>query len=90
MAEGEGFTRTIASDTGPDAPSMTIRYERWTSPQLQVVLLSKMSDERNGERIVKLKDIQRAEPDPGLFKVPSDFTIQDVKGAFEILFTMKR
>jgi hypothetical protein len=70
-------TRTIAvGKIGNDRP-ITIVTEVWTSPDLKTIVSSKRSDPRMGEQTFKLTNIQRSEPDPSLFTVPSDFTITE-------------
>ncbi len=73
-ATGTRTTRTIpAGEIGNERP-LEITSEVWTSPDLQMVVLSKRNDPRIGETVYKLTNIQRAEPDPSLFQVPSGFT----------------
>lgn len=73
-ATGTRTTRTIpAGEIGNERP-LEITSEVWTSPDLQMVVLSKRNDPRMGETVYKLTNIQRAEPDPSLFQVPSGFT----------------
>jgi hypothetical protein len=73
-ATGTRTTRTIpAGEIGNERP-LEITSEVWTSPDLQTVVLSKRSDPRMGETVYKLTNIQRADPDPSLFQVPSGFT----------------
>lgn len=73
-AEGTRTTRTIpAGQVGNERP-IEIVSEVWTSPDLQMIILSKRSDPRFGETVYKLTDIKRADPDPSLFQVPSGFT----------------
>ena len=73
-ATGTRTTRTIpAGEIGNERP-LEITSEVWTSPDLQTVVLSKHNDPRVGETVYKLTNIQRAEPDPSLFQVPSGFT----------------
>ncbi len=70
-------TRTIeVGKIGNDRP-ITIVTEVWTSPELKTIVLSKRNDPRMGEQTFKLTNIQRSEPDPSLFTVPSDFTITE-------------
>lgn len=67
-------TRTIpAGEIGNERP-LEITSEVWTSPDLQMVILSKRNDPRIGETVYRLTNIQRAEPDPSLFHIPSGFT----------------
>ena len=51
--------------------------ERWYSPQLQAVVLSRHSDPRFGETTYRLTNIVRAEPEAAAFAVPADFTVKD-------------
>ena len=75
-ATGTRTTRTIpAGEIGNERP-LEITSEVWTSPDLQMVVLSKRNDPRVGETVYKLTNIQRAEPDPSLFQVPSGFTMK--------------
>ena len=74
---GTRTTRTIpAGQIGNDRP-ISIVTEVWTSPELKTVVYSKRSDPRMGDQTFQLTNIVRAEPDPSLFMVPSDFKIQD-------------
>lgn len=79
-AAGTRTTRTIpAGEIGNERP-LEITSEVWTSPDLQTVVLSKRNDPRIGETVYKLTNIQRAEPDPSLFQVPSGFTTRQDGG----------
>jgi len=59
---------------GNDRP-IEIFDERWVSSDLKVVLLSRHRDPQTGETEFRLTNIQRSEPSPDLFKVPSNNTI---------------
>ena len=78
MIEGVQVTGTRSTQTipvgkiGNDRP-IVITTEVWTSPDLKTTVLSKRSDPRMGDQTFKLTNIQRSEPDPSLFTVPSDF-----------------
>ena len=75
--EGTRVTMTLpAGAVGNVLPIETIR-ERWFSPELQVVVMTRSSDPRFGETVYRLTNIVRTEPSPDLFKVPSDFRIED-------------
>ena len=75
-AEGTRITRTIAvGQIGNDKP-MQIVFERWYSPDLQVVVKSTRSDPRFGTTTYTLTNVQRAEPAATLFTVPTDYTVQ--------------
>ena len=77
---GTRTTRTIpAGQIGNDKP-LSIVTEVWTSPELKTVVSSKRSDPRMGDQTFQLTNIVRAEPDPTLFTVPSDFMTLDAAG----------
>ena len=76
-AEGTRFTRAIvAGEIGNDQP-ITIVSERWYSPDLQIVVMSKHSDPRFGNSSYTLTNIQRNEPDASLFSVPAGYTVKE-------------
>jgi hypothetical protein len=75
-ATGTRTTRTIpAGEIGNERP-LEIMTEVWTSPDLQILVLSKRTDPRIGETVYRLTNIQRGDPDPSLFQVPSGFTMK--------------
>jgi hypothetical protein len=76
-AEGTRVTVTIpAGEIGNERP-IEIVSERWYSPELQMVVMSKHSDPRSGETTYRLTNINRAEPAKSLFEVPAGFTISE-------------
>jgi len=76
-AVGARSTLTIpAGEIGNRLP-IEIVDERWYSPELQVLVMSKHHDPRSGETIYRLTNINRAEPDRSLFEVPLDFTLTE-------------
>jgi hypothetical protein len=79
-ATGTRTSHTIpAGQIGNDKP-LNIVTEVWTSADLKTVVYSKRSDPRMGDQTFQLTNIVRAEPDPSLFSVPSDFKILDSPG----------
>ena len=77
MAEGTRTTTTIpAGEIGNEQP-IQIVDERWYSPELQAVVMTRHSDPRNGETTYRLTNISRAEPAASLFQVPSDYSVKD-------------
>ena len=75
-AEGTRITHTIAAgQIGNDKP-LQIVFERWYSPDLQVVVKSTRTDPRFGTTTYTLTNVQRTEPAASLFTVPSDYTVQ--------------
>jgi hypothetical protein len=80
QVEGTRVTHTIAiGEVGNEQP-INIVMERWYSPELQVVVMMKHSDPRNGENTYKLVNINRSEPADSLFKVPSDYSVKEGGG----------
>jgi hypothetical protein len=76
QAEGTRTTVTIpAGQIGNVAP-IEIVSERWFSPELKTVVLSRRSDPRFGETTYRLERIVRTDPPAELFQVPADFTIE--------------
>ena len=75
QAQGTLTTTTIpAGDIGNDRP-INIVDEQWYSPELQMTIMTKHSDPRTGETNFALKNINRSNPPPNLFEVPSDYTV---------------
>jgi hypothetical protein len=58
--------------------------ESWFSPELRITVLTKNSDPRMGESVTQLRNIERSEPDPALFRVPPDYQVVDDSGEAEI------
>jgi hypothetical protein len=77
QVEGRKTTTTIpAGKVGNELP-LTIVSEEWRSPDLNILVLTHHSDPRMGDSSYRLTNIIRAEPDPSLFVVPSDYTVKD-------------
>ena len=75
--EGRKTTTVIpAGQVGNEQP-ITIVSEQWSSPDLNVLVLTRHSDPRSGESSYRLLNIVRAEPDRSLFMVPADYTVRD-------------
>jgi hypothetical protein len=75
-AQGKRVTRVIPAGQEGNEKEIDIVRETWYSPDLQVVVMSKTSDPRFGVSTYQLNSISRVEPDPALFAVPSDYTVQ--------------
>lgn len=77
VAEGERTVRTIqAGKIGNEMP-IQIVSERWYSPDLESVIMSRHEDPRFGETVFELRNIDQSEPSPDLFQVPSDYEIKE-------------
>jgi hypothetical protein len=77
--EAEGVRSVITipeGKIGNDRP-IEIVSERWDSPELQTVVLSKHNDPRFGETVYRLTGINRAEPAQTLFEVPADYKVEE-------------
>lgn len=80
--EGSRLTVTTpAGAEGNDRP-LTRVCEHWQSTELQITMLSKCSDPRSGSSVLRVQNLDRAEPDPLLFQVPPDYEIVDQEGPF--------
>ena len=80
--EAEGTRRTVeipAGEIGNERP-IEIVFERWYSPELQVVVMTKHSDPRFGETTYRLTNVNRSEPAHELFEVPADYKVQGPPG----------
>ena len=74
-AEGTRTITTIPADAIGNERPIEIVYERWYSNELQVIVYSKHSDPRFGEQTYRLTNINRGEPDPSLFQVPTSYRL---------------
>ena len=83
-AQGTRYTRTIPAGQIGNSKPITIVTERWYSPDLQMVVMSKRTDPMSGDSVTQFTDIQRGEPDPALFQVPSDYTVKEGGPAIRI------
>lgn len=78
-AEGTRTTITIPAGEIGNERAIEIVSERWYSPELQLVVMTRHSDPRSGETTYKLTNINRAEPAKSLFEVPAGFTVKEMK-----------
>ena len=79
-AVGSRTTSTIPmGQIGNDRPIVSTD-ERWESPELQVLVLSRQSDPRTGTVEYHLTNINRSEPPPDLFTVPGNYTTTATPG----------
>jgi hypothetical protein len=79
MAEGRRITMvftaaTVGSVSRGAGESVE---ENWYSQELQMMVLKQMHTTSLGDSTTRLENIDRSEPDPSLFQVPSDYTIVD-------------
>jgi hypothetical protein len=76
-AEGTRITRTIPAGQIGNSNPIQIVFERWYSPDLQVVVKSSRIDPRFGTTTYVLTNVQRTEPAAAMFTVPSDYTVKE-------------
>jgi hypothetical protein len=81
-ADGTRTTMTIAAGQLGNERPIQIVTERWYSPDLQTVVLSKLTDPRSGETVSKLSNISRNEPPSSLFEPPADYKVSDAGNRF--------
>ena len=86
LAEGTRSTITIAAGQIGNERPIEIVSERWFSPELKTLVLSKQSDPRFGETTYRLSNIVLGNPEASLFEVPADFQIVEPGGAGDVIF----
>lgn len=77
QAEGTRVTTTIPAGAVGNEQPIVMTHERWYSPELQTVVMSRHNDPRFGETTYRLTGISRGEPSPALFQVPPDYTVKE-------------
>jgi hypothetical protein len=80
LCSGIRRTTTIAKDAIGNEQPIRIVSEEWTSIDLQVLVLTDLNDPRTGRSTYRLSKVTRVDPDPALFKVPADYTLQRAVG----------
>ena len=71
--EGTREVTTIpAGQIGNERPIEMV-FERWYSPRLQTVVMSRRSDPRMGETVYRLTNVNLSEPPASLFQVPAGY-----------------
>jgi hypothetical protein len=76
-ADGTRTTTTIPANAIGNESPIEIVKERWYSPDLQIVLQSMQADPRLGQTTYRVTKLNRGEPSPSLFEVPSDYKVQE-------------
>jgi len=85
-AEGTRTTMTIPQGEIGNERQIEIVSERWYSPELQTVVMSKRNDPMSGDMTYRLTNINRSEPASSLFEVPSDYKIKEGPAVREFKF----
>ena len=76
MATGKRTTTVIPAGQVGNAQEIRVVSEQWFSDEIQALVMTRHVDPRSGENVYRLMNILRAEPDPALFQVPADYTVQ--------------
>jgi hypothetical protein len=74
--DGKRTTITIPAGAIGNEWPIAIVNEEWTSPDLQVLVLTERKDPREGDSSYRLVHVVRNEPAASLFQVPPDYTIR--------------
>ena len=85
----EGLRTTMTTPAGAmgnDRPMSSVT-ETWTSSELKIVIFSNQSDPGSSASTRQILNLSRAEPDPNLFIVPTDYTVVDETGRFSIEYS---
>jgi len=78
--EGTRNVTTIPAGEIGNERAIEIVFERWYSPELQTVVMTRHTDPRFGETSYRLTNISRDEPARSLFEVPAGYTIKETGG----------
>lgn len=70
---GRRIEATIPAGTVGNSRPIRMSAEQWYGKDLQVVVEATYRDPRTGETRYRLSDIERAEPDAALFRVPNNY-----------------
>lgn len=74
--EGFRFTRTVPASADGKRAADTQIEEEWISNELSVVLERKTQSQRVGTRTETVSNFKQVEPDPTLFRIPSEYKLQ--------------
>jgi hypothetical protein len=77
QAVGTRVTFTFPTGAEGNDQPFDIVAEKWYSPDLQMVVMTRNNDPRSGENVYRLTNINRSEPARSLFEPPSDFRLKD-------------
>lgn len=86
-AVGSRTTKTIPAGQIGNERAIEIVDERWYSPELQAMVMTRHADPRSGETVYRLTNINRAEPDRSLFEVPAEYALKEDKAPFKFRTT---
>jgi hypothetical protein len=81
-ATGTRTTQIIPAGAIGNTQPIQIVREVWVSQDLKIPVLIKTSDPRFGETTMQLTNVLQTNPDPALFQVPANYTIQTSSDRF--------
>ena len=76
VATGKRVTRTIPAEQMGNAAAIVSTHEEWFATDLKIELSRSDVDPFHGTHTTAVSALTKAEPDAALFKVPSDYTVQ--------------
>jgi hypothetical protein len=85
LAAGTRVVRTIPAGALGNEKPITSTLEEWTSAELGMPVQITEQSSIGGDLRFNLQDVVRAEPDPALFTVPSDYTRHDINGPMSVV-----
>jgi len=71
-AKGTRLTATQLASTDGNEPEVTTVTEEWQSSEMGILLLQTVSRSDGYESVIRITNLQLAEPDPALFQVPAN------------------
>jgi|KBSSwiStaDraftv2_1062776.scaffolds.fasta_scaffold01187_16 hypothetical protein len=86
---GTRINHIVRTGTLGNQKAISITVEQWFSPDLGVLVQDTQRSTIGGEINYKLAQIVRAEPDAGLFRVPPDYTRQELPVRYGSQLTSK-
>jgi len=76
-ATGTSMSHTIPAGQMGNEQAIVVTSERWYSPELKAVVMTKHSDPWVGELKTQFSSVTTSEPDASLFIVPSDYHVME-------------
>jgi hypothetical protein len=75
-ADGTRITR-VTSFYGARGPDIVSVEEKWVLPDLKITVLAKDTTSTNPgeETTTEIRELDRSEPDPALFEIPTDYKV---------------
>jgi hypothetical protein len=77
LAEGMRTTVVYPINAFGNDREITAVTETWHSAELGLAVLTTTSDPRQGVSTMRITNVSRAEPDPALFQVPANYTVEE-------------